>query len=563
MDFIKKNFSCRIIFGIIAGMILLVTMITAISSANLKKEMLDRAQLKQEENLKVAEHVLYSYGQDVYIKNEKMYVGSYLLNDSTDIVDKIKDLVGGTATVFMRDTRVTTNVIKNGKRAVYTKLARGPVYDSIFKDKKTFYGEADILGENYLTAYKPLFNAKKEVIGILYVGLKKQDFLVVVRKATNQIILVSLLTTLFVSIILFLFIKQQTKILPELKQVIDKLHTANFSVDIPGTERQDEIGEIAKALVLCKKNNIQMQQLKEEQEQENFKKLQMKETQELEKRQLLDKMANDFEQSVANIVQVVTETSAQMELTASELSANSETAKQKTSTVTDASETSTTNILKVAEAAKNLSNSINEITVQVSKKALVSQESVEKAKSTNDAVKSLSNVISRIGDIVELIKNIASQTNLLALNASIEAARAGEQGRGFAVVAEEVKKLAEESANATDEITKQIKEIQESTARTAEAIEEIVEINNKINQIDLEVAVAIEEQMIETQEISTNIQNASMAAQAVNTNIIDVNEETDKINSISEYINSFSSEIAKQGNYLSSEIEKFLNRVRS
>jgi len=136
--------------------------------------------------------------------------------------------------------------------------------------------------------------------------------------------------------------------------------------------------------------------------------------------------------------------------------------------------------------------------------------------------------VQKIGEVVNLISDIAEQTNLLALNATIEAARAGEAGKGFAVVANEVKSLATQTANATDEISTQISTIQAETQNSVEAIEGISSIINQVNEIASSIASAVEQQGAATQEIARNAQEAASGTQQVNDNIADVNAAADQ-----------------------------------
>ena len=167
----------------------------------------------------------------------------------------------------------------------------------------------------------------------------------------------------------------------------------------------------------------------------------------------------------------------------------------------------------VASATEEMSLSVNEISCQVQESARIASDAVDQARTTNDRVSELSKAATRIGDVVELINTIAGQTNLLALNATIEAARAGDAGRGFAVVASEVKALAEQTAKATGEISQQITGIQAATQESVNAIKEISSTIEKLSGISSAIAAAVEEQGAATQEISRNVQQASMGTQ--------------------------------------------------
>ncbi|RYG07902.1 MAG: methyl-accepting chemotaxis protein, partial [Caulobacteraceae bacterium] len=129
----------------------------AVAAVLLTRDATERAAERQETNMRVAWDVLSDYGSGFSIEGETLKVGATTLNDFTAPVDRIKTLVGGTATVFMGDMRVTTNVVKDdGKRAVGTRLKAGAVHDAVLRDGKPYRGTADILGKPYFVAYDPI-----------------------------------------------------------------------------------------------------------------------------------------------------------------------------------------------------------------------------------------------------------------------------------------------------------------------------------------------------------------------------------------------------------------------
>ena len=169
----------------------------------------------------------------------------------------------------------------------------------------------------------------------------------------------------------------------------------------------------------------------------------------------------------------------------------------------------------------------------------------------------------KIGDVVNLINDIANQNNLLALNATIEAARAGEAGKGFAVVAGEVKNLATQAGNATDEIAAQISSMQQETNGAVSALHGIGETISKINEISTSVASAVEEQSAATQEIGRNVDQAARGTQEVTENINAVSQATSETGSAATQVLSASEELAKQAEYLKGTVENFLSDIRA
>ncbi|MCG8356076.1 MAG: methyl-accepting chemotaxis protein, partial [Kiloniellales bacterium] len=181
----------------------------------------------------------------------------------------------------------------------------------------------------------------------------------------------------------------------------------------------------------------------------------------------------------------------------------------------------------------------------------------------NDQVQSLATAAQKIGDVVNLIQDIAEQTNLLALNATIEAARAGEAGKGFAVVASEVKMLANQTAKATEEIAQQVEGMQSATGGTVESIEKIGAVIARISDNANSIAAAIEEQTISTQEISKNVQEAASGTQEVASNITGVREAAEQTGAAASEVLSSSKGLSEQSDVLRSEVEKFVSKLRA
>ena len=188
----------------------------------------------------------------------------------------------------------------------------------------------------------------------------------------------------------------------------------------------------------------------------------------------------------------------------------------------DTSQRVSTNVDVVATAIDEVNSSIREVAASATEAASVANEAVEVSRQTSSSIAKLGASSEEIGAVIEVISSIAEQTNLLALNATIEAARAGEAGKGFAVVATEVKELANQTAQATEEISTRIKTIQSDTAGAVEANERIGETIERINEISLAIAAAVDEQSVTTADISRSVEQAAADAQEINTAITDV-----------------------------------------
>lgn len=216
--------------------------------------------------------------------------------------------------------------------------------------------------------------------------------------------------------------------------------------------------------------------------------------------------------------------SMQLSMIATELAGTSDQTSVQSVAVSQVAARLDQNVQSVATATEELSVSIREIAKSTSSVALMGNHAVALTQETDTVVTDLGNASAQVGQVIRLINNIAEQTNLLALNATIEAARAGDAGKGFAVVANEVKELASETARATEDISSKIQGIDGSVGKVVQSIEEIRQLISQINEAQTQVASAIEEQAITTNEISQNIAEAATGASDISMNINGVSE---------------------------------------
>ncbi|MCW2247442.1 methyl-accepting chemotaxis protein [Azospirillum fermentarium] len=503
----------------IAGLVILAMALTMTTVTILRAEIGAEAATRLEQAMTSAHVILEQQGSEYAIRDGALYLDNIRLNDANNLVDMVRSLNGGVATIFQGDKRVATNVKKpDGSRAVGTALARGPVYDSIFTQKQPFRGEAEILGSAYFTAYDPLFDQKGDVVGILFVGLKKSDTLRVLDTVVNSTVPLAAGITLVMALVMLVMVRRQFAILDRVREVMMVLADERYEVTVPGLDRADEIGSMARTVEVFKRKGIENERMRAEQERE-------RDAATAAKIAALESMARTVEEETRAAVDRVAERSGEMDMNAQAMAASAEQVASDSQSVAAAAEQALGNAQAVASATEQLTASIHEISGQVAFASRIAREAVDGGRSTEEAVIALSNAISHIGEVATFIQNIASQTNLLALNATIEAARAGETGKGFAVVASEVKNLANQTSKSAEEITRQISELQSMTGMAVNAVQGIGKTISEIDSVASTIAAAMEEQGAATQEISRNVAQTAAAAQEVSTRIAHVSSE--------------------------------------
>lgn len=377
-------------------------------------------------------------------------------------------------------------------------------------------------------------------------------------ETAGQTLLYIAAAALLVGIALSVWIARFTisKPISNIVGTLRQLAEGDNSVEIRGADRSDEVGALAKAALFFKQQSIEAERVTAENQAHEA-------AEEETRKKMFQKMANDFEQSVGGIVQTVSAAANQLENFAREMYDNATNTTSQSTTVAAASEEASTNVGTVATATEELTASVREISSQVSRSREMSEMAVTDADAAASKVHGLSSAAQKIGDIVELINGIAAQTNLLALNATIEAARAGEAGKGFAVVAAEVKQLADQTASATTEIANQISAIQLSTTESASAINGVAETIAKMSEITVAVATSVDEQSAATSEIAENVQQAAAGTGEVSRAITSVTTSAQHSSDTANQVLHASEDLAKQSEFLQSELSKFLSSVRA
>ncbi len=356
-------------------------------------------------------------------------------------------------------------------------------------------------------------------------------------------------------IIGFAIVRDTTRSIFGMTRALSSLAHGDTTIEVPGVDRHDEIGQMAAAVKVFKDSMLESSRLAAAQAAEQER--------QIERGKAMEAAVTQFDKVITEIVGSVSSAATELQATAQSLSATAEETSRQSNVVAAAAEEMTQNVQTVASATEELSTSIREIGNQVTESNRIVGNAVNQADDTNGKVRTLAEAAQKIGTVVTLINEIAGQTNLLALNATIEAARAGEAGKGFAVVASEVKSLASQTAKATEEIAGQVQAIQQASETSAHAIADIAQTINRVNEISTAIASAVEEQGAATQEIARNVQEASAGTAEVSSNITGVTTASQNTSAGSTQVLSAASELAKNGARLRQEVESFLQSVRA
>jgi len=373
---------------------------------------------------------------------------------------------------------------------------------------------------------------------------------------TLELVLLASGMTVIGLLILYLIVSRLvTTPLSRLSLAVDRLTQGDTEITVTDHERGDELGHIARAVLVFRQNAIERKEI----ERSDRDRLATSEY----RSKAVGELMSAFQNRAAAVLSEVEMAQTGLEQTARALAGTAEQSQERVTTVASATQQATSNVESVASAAEELSASIREIGRQVEQSSRLSSTAAEEAKETNTTVRGLAEASSRIGEVVNLINDIASQTNLLALNATIEAARAGEAGKGFAVVAGEVKHLANQTAKATEEIGTQIGAVQASTQQAVAAIGGIVTRIDEINTIAAAIAAAVEQQSAATAEIARNVQQAAQGTNEVASAISGVSMAATDTGTASTEVLDSTRTLAASSNTLRAELLTFLDEMRN
>ncbi|MFD1696317.1 methyl-accepting chemotaxis protein [Roseibium aestuarii] len=345
--------------------------------------------------------------------------------------------------------------------------------------------------------------------------------------------------------------------LAKLQQGLDRLREGELDVEIDGADRRDELGVIARSVIGFR------EKLAQRAEEEAQQKAEQQARAEEDRKALMADVATDFERTVISVVEALTRASETVSQSSAVVQGAVGSSLEAVSEVSSASEEASSSVVAVNESAEHLARSIADIGGNVAQAAQIAGTAVAEARKTDAIVGRLSDTGRAIGEIVDLISQIASQTNLLALNATIEAARAGAAGSGFAVVANEVKTLAEQTTKATEDISAQVASVQDVAAQAEAAIGSIAATIDQISEISGIVRQAVEEQTHATHQIGDNARIAEGSSRRVSSNMGRLSAAMDDSHSATAELQSASGELAGLSSALQDQVRQFLVSVRA
>lgn len=345
---------------------------------------------------------------------------------------------------------------------------------------------------------------------------------------------------LIITLLLYFVTKSITKPVSQMTNTMQKLAGNDLDVIVPGENRKDEIGAMAKAVEIFKTNAIKRNEL------ENS----------------LVEMADSFKENVGSTLESIVQELGNIQQAMEHVSEDAGKNRSISSAVVDSSMTTAENVHAVAESLKEMNATNQNISSQVVTATTISSDAVNHISETNALVQRLAVSAGEIGNVVGLISDIAEQTDLLALNATIEAARAGDAGKGFAVVASEVKELASQTKASAKDITEKVRSIQGESKESADAIKAISSVLTEINDISQLIEKSVEKQQISSNETAGQVVEVAQESEGVSQKLSEVVKATEKTEESAKMVHTKINALVEQTNIMEKNLHDFIAQIR-
>lgn len=513
MEF-NLSIKSKLVLVIVSLVFLATSVITAFSISTFRSGIITVAQEKLPSDLALSKLIVdKSFPGEWSIKDNKLYKGESLINDTT-IVDQIGELAKDNVTIFQGNTRIATNVKKaDGTRAVGTTVAPG-VEQITLKEGKRYTGEAVVVGVTNQTIYEPIKDKQGNIIGMMFIGVPSSLVNTLVTRLTTQIIIFILIELLIAAVLIWVIVSRSLRRLHNIVKAADQVAQGNLSLNLLDFSKKDEFGQLSSsfnAMTVNLRNLVQRVFESSEHVAESSREMLI-------------------------ITEQNSEASTQIAVSIEKVAAGSESQVSSVAETTNAIEQLSARTQQVAA----MSNDIALLTARTAQTTDKGQEAINKVVMQMDSinqktgqvqqsVQKLAESSNQISEIINVITEITEQTNLLALNAAIEAARAGEQGRGFAVVADEVRKLAEQSKEAAQQIAMLIQANGKNINEAVRAMDdEIKDVQAGISIVDtagksfLEITELVLQVSNQLQEISATTQEMASGTEQIVSSIQDI-----------------------------------------
>lgn len=341
-----------------------------------------------------------------------------------------------------------------------------------------------------------------------------------------------------------------------LSQCMTTMAGGDYAVTIPCEEQHNEIGEMAQAVGIFKKAGLENARLRAEQEQ-------TRQQAEAQRRAFVTETASRFETRIGEALVLLANSAGDLQAAAGSMSSTAAKTSQRAVTVASGAEEMSQGVQAVAASSEELSTAIDEVNRLIARSAEKARDAATNVRRTQEHGRVLSEAVMRIGAVTELIQNVARQTNLLALNAAIEAARAGELGRGFTVVAAEVKELATQTSEATEEISGQIEAMLNATGVVITAIEAVGKVIGEVDEMASAISLSIEEQTAATGEIARSVAGAAGGVSNVSQHISEVGDDAQTTGVVAGRVLSAATVLSEQAQAMQRDVETFIAQMRA